>query len=169
MNRLIAAIDIKGGIGDDSGLPWQGRIPSDSHYFVEKTSTGSILMGYRTYEELDGPLGNAPNTVSVRPGPSPMLRAGFVAVVDLGAYFHQDPDALIWVIGGAALFRDSMSFADELYITQLQEDFRCTKFFPEYSSDFHLAESQPPLTEGGIEFQFQIWRRNGARLDTPRS
>ena len=161
MNQLIAAIDVKGGIADDSGIPWQGRIPSDSQYFVDQTSTGTIVMGYRTYEELDHPLGTAVNLVAVRAGSSPPLRAGFVAVVDLEPIFHQDPDALIWVIGGAEIFRQSMSFAEELYITQLQEDFRCTKFFPEFSSDFHLSDSRRPLTEDGIQFQFEIWQRNG--------
>jgi dihydrofolate reductase len=160
VTRLIAAIDIKRGIAQDSGIPWQGRIPSDSRYFVDQTSTGTIAMGYRTYEELDRPLGNAPNVVSVRGGSSPRLKPGFVAVVDLEHLFHQTPEALVWVIGGAALFSQSMSFADELYITQLQEDFQCTKFFPDFISDFHLADSQPPLAEDGIQFQFQIWRRS---------
>jgi dihydrofolate reductase len=160
VNRLIAAIDIKGGIADDSGIPWQGRIPSDSKYFIEQTGTGVVVMGYRTYEELNSPIGKSPNFVAVRPASSPPLRAGFVAVVEPEQLSHQYKEDPIWVIGGAALFHQSMSFADELYITQLQGDFHCTKFFPEFTSDFHLANHQPPLTENGIQFQFQIWQRN---------
>jgi dihydrofolate reductase len=166
VNRLIAAIDRNRGIADDSGIPWQGRIPSDSHYFVDQTSTGTIVMGYRTYAELSAPLGQSPNLVAVRAGSSPPLRAGFVPVVDLEPVLGHGPgtdaQGVVWIIGGAGLFAQSMPFADELYLTRLEADFTCTKFFPEFESDFHLLDSQPPLSENGIEFQFQIWRRDGA-------
>jgi dihydrofolate reductase len=165
VNRVIAAIDVKGGIADDAGIPWQGKIPSDSQYFSDETSTGTIVMGYRTYEELDSPLGTAPNLVAVRPGTPPALKAGFIAIVELARIFDLRSETPTWIIGGAGLFQQSMSFADELFITRLQEDFRCTKFFPPFASDFHLATSRPPITENGIQFQFQTWKRND--LSTP--
>ncbi len=159
MNRFIAAIDAKGGVADDSGIPWQGRIPSDARYFVEQTSTGVVLMGYRTYEELAAPVGTVPNFVLVRPGSSRSLRAGFDAVVDTDAFFDHHSGDTVWVIGGAGVFAQTISDADELYITQLQGDFRCTKFFPSFSGEFRLVEAQPPLSEGGIQFRFEIWTR----------
>jgi dihydrofolate reductase len=127
---MIAAIDLKGGIADDSGIPWQGRIPSDSQYFARETSAGTIVMGYRTYEELDGPLGTAPNLVVVRAGSVPSLKPGFIAVADLEPVLGQSADPVTWIIGGAGLFHTSIAYADELFITQLEEDFHCTKFFP---------------------------------------
>ncbi len=125
-------------------------------------------MGFRTYEEFDGPLGQAPNFVVVRAGDSPPLRAGFLDVVDLESFLRQHGEEHIWVIGGASIFCQSIAFADELYITQLEQVFDCTKFFPEYSFDFHLTDTQTPMTECGIRFQFQIWRRDRVSgLNTP--
>jgi dihydrofolate reductase len=160
MNRLIAALDAKGGIADDAGIPWQGRIPSDSQYFADETRSGTIVMGYRTYEELDSPFGEAPNLVAVRPGTLPPLKKGFVAIIDLEPLFRPRTETATWIIGGAGLFQQSIEFADELFITQLEEDFHCTKFFPGFTSDFHLVHSRPPITESAIRFQFQIWGRN---------
>ena len=50
MIRLIAAIDSQRGIATDSGIPW--TLPGDSAYFREKTSSGLIVMGRATYEEI---------------------------------------------------------------------------------------------------------------------
>ncbi len=159
MNRLIAAIDAMGGVADESGIPWQGRVPSDAQYFVNQTRTGILLMGYRTYEEMGGPLGTGENFVGVREGPTPSLRAGFTPTADLESFFADHADLLVWVIGGAGLFGQAMPFADELYLTRLQEDFRCTKFFPDFADAFHLVDRAPTLTENDIAFAFEIWQR----------
>jgi dihydrofolate reductase len=56
MIRLIAAIDKSRGIADEHGIPWQGKIPTDTRYFREQTAEGTIVMGYGTYVEYDRPL-----------------------------------------------------------------------------------------------------------------
>jgi dihydrofolate reductase len=67
---------------------------------------------------------------------------------------------VVWVIGGAALFASSLPLADELYLTQLDADFHCTKFFPNYSDSFHKERELGSHTESDITFHFEIWQRS---------
>jgi dihydrofolate reductase len=148
--RLIAAIDVKRGLGDGHGIPWQGKLPSDAAYFRSQTDEGLIVMGFRTYEEFDQPLHDRTNYVVSRAGSSP-LRPGFDAVDDLARFLADHTGELVWIIGGAAVYGASLASADELYITQIDQDFHCTKFFPVFE-----GETQ---RENDISFRFETWRR----------
>jgi len=158
MIRLIAAIDQRNGIATDDGIPWQGRIPADTKYFRAQTADGTLVMGYGTYEELGQPFHNRENFVVSR-SHRPELRPGFVAVADLLAFLRQHSHELVWVLGGAAVFAQSISVADELYITQLDADFHCTKFFPMFNDQFVLRSALAPDRENTISFRFEIWQR----------
>jgi dihydrofolate reductase len=158
--RLIAAMDSKGGLSGEHGIPWQGRIPSDAKYFREQTAHGTIVMGYRTHVEFAHPLQDRDNFVVARPGTS--LRPGFVATPDVVQFLTHHSSELVWVIGGAAVYTLSLPAADELYITRLDGDFQCTTFFPKFDDDFSLATDLGTHVEGGITFCFEIWQRNRA-------
>jgi dihydrofolate reductase len=159
MIRLIAAIDKRRGLADQHGIPWQGKIPTDTAYFREHTTDGLILMGYRTYEEFDQPLHDRLNFVASR-SKSEGLRPGFVGIPDLLQFLREHTHDLVWVLGGAAVFTASKPIADELYITQLDGDFHCTKFFPPYEDDFLLVANLGNHLENGISFRFQTWQRS---------
>ena len=79
MIRLIAAIDTKQGIANESGIPW--KLPGDTAYFHEKTTSGLILMSWATYWEFAAPLHGRDNFVLTDGKDS--LRAGFVATGSL--------------------------------------------------------------------------------------
>ncbi len=160
MIRIIVAIDQSRGLADDRGIPWQGRIPTDARYFREQTRTGTVLMGFRTYEEFDRPLNGRENFVLARPGGT--LRPGFAAVPDLSAFLDEHGDGLVWVIGGSALFERSLPSTDELYLTRLDAEFACTKFFPEFEPEFELASRSTQHVEDHIPFRFEVWRRSPA-------
>jgi dihydrofolate reductase len=156
--RLIAAIDEKRGLGDGHGIPWQGKIPSDADYFRTQTAEGLIVMGFRTYEEFDRPLHDRDNYVASRAG-TPPLRPGFHAVEDLSQFLADHTGELVWIIGGAGLYEATLASADELYITQLDRDFHCTKFFPAFDGEFILNPGAETQRENDISFRFERWRR----------
>jgi dihydrofolate reductase len=163
--RLIAAIDRFRGIAGPHGIPWQGKLPTDARYFSEQTATGVIVMGHRTYEEFDRPLHDRPNVVVCRPG-SPALRPGFIGVSDLTLFLQEQSQDVVWVLGGGAIFQEALPLADELFVTQLDEDFHCTKFFPPFDDHFVLATTSPQHTENDISFRFEVWRRSDDQGDT---
>lgn len=156
MIKFIAALDENQGLANDHGIPWQGRIPTDVGYFRQKTLGGNVMMGYGWYKEQAQPLADRRNLVATTS--SEALRPGFERVRDAGAFLAEAKDD-IWVGGGAGLFESTLDLADELYITQLEGDFNCTKFFPPYKKSFTLVSESEAHTENGITFRFQVWKR----------
>lgn len=156
MIRFIAALDSKRGIANEHGIPWQGKIPADVAQFRAKTINSNVLMGYGWYKEQQQPLPDRRNFVATS-NPEP-LRPGFELVTDARAFlreFHED----IWVGGGAALFESTLDLADELHLTHLDGDFKCTKFFPDFEDKYVLVEKSKPITENSISYYFATYRR----------
>ncbi len=157
MVRFIAAIDTERGIADEHGIPWQGRIPGDVKYHREKIqSGGAILMGYGLYVELTRPYRGGTNYVAS--DVDVKLKKGFELVKDARQFINQQ-DGDVWNLGGAGLFASTFDLADELYITQLNQVFNCTKFFPRFKDKFRLKSESEPHTENGITYTFQVWVR----------
>lgn len=160
MIRFIAAIDLMGGIATDTGIPW--NLPSDHEHYVKKVSKGRILMGYGTYLNHSSTLhGRTEYVATTRSEP---LRDGFEAVHDVDTFLSEK--ALTWVLGGSKLFNAYLDKADELYITQVNGDFNCTKHFPSFEKKFTLIAKSCIKKENGTEFQYQVWKNN--RLLTAR-
>jgi dihydrofolate reductase len=159
--RLIAATDVRLGVANAHGIPWQGKIPLDTEYFQEQTTEGVLLMGYGTYEEFDRPLHNRTNFVVTRPDTGE-LRQGFAGVFDLSTFFDDHERELVWVIGGAGLFAATLERSNELFLTRIDSDFNCTKFFPDFVSEFDLVSELGPHEQSDISFTFQIWQRSNS-------
>lgn len=157
MIRMIAAVDSKLGIANDHGIPWQGKVPTDVKYYETKIRNGIKLMGYGLYKELTKPMPEGVNYVAIL-DKQEKLKPGFEPVYD-AREFLKNTKGDIWNLGGALLFASTLDLADELYLTRLDHDFKCTKFFPEFEKDFKLAEQSEPVTENGITLKFEKWVR----------
>jgi dihydrofolate reductase len=157
MIRFIAAIDEKQGIADNHGIPWRGKIPGDIKFYHEKLQTGLILMGYGVYKELTKLMASRTNYVAIG-GEDVTLREGFEPITDAHKFLEEAKED-VWNIGGALLFASTLDLADELYITQLEGDFHCTKFFPAFKNQFILISESEPQEENGIRYTFQVWKR----------
>jgi dihydrofolate reductase len=151
MIRFIAAIDSKRGLADEKGIPW--NLPADKKYYHDKITGQTVLVGKGTYHEA------RPTHRSIVASLSPVsLAPGDVLVSDaVTALRNYQGD--IWVIGGSQIFAATINQADELYLTLVEGDFNCTKFFPEYKHDFECIDPGKPLAENGITFRFTVWRR----------
>jgi dihydrofolate reductase len=156
MIRQIAVMDTNRGIATDKGIPW--KLPGDAAYFEDQTATGLIVMGWATYNEFSAPLHGRNNFVLT--GDQDRLRSGFLPIADLADLVKSHPDEDVWIIGGAFVFAETIDQADELFITQVLENFHCTKFFPDYRSGFTRFEQSKDHEEGGISYRFERWRRN---------
>jgi dihydrofolate reductase len=155
MIRLIAAMDTSRGIANDKGIPW--TLPGDAAYFEKQTTTGLIVMGWATYNEFSAPLHDRDNYVLARD--QSRLRSGFEPVATLADLVESHPDKDVWVIGGAFVFAETIDRADELFLTQVLEDFHCTKFFPAYRAGFTRFEESKDHEESGVQYRFEKWRR----------
>jgi dihydrofolate reductase len=155
MIRQIAAIDSRRGIATDSGIPW--KLPGDTAYFHDKTTTGVIVMGWTTYNEFAAPLHGRENFILTTH--SEPLRTGFRRVGSLDELVADHPDQDVWVVGGATVYAETIGEAGELLLTRVVGDFECTKFFPPYRADFQLAAHDEDRQERGITYRFETWQR----------
>ncbi len=156
MIRFIAAVDNKLGLADEHGIPWQGKIPNEVQYFRTKTLHGNLLMGYGFYKELKKPLPERKNIVATSSNEE--LRPGFKKVLDARKFLIKTKQD-VWVGGGAGLFASTLDLADELYLTRIDGDYRCTKFFPKFEDKFELKSQSEPISENRILYRFQVWVR----------
>lgn len=153
--KFIAAIDDKRGIARKQKIPW--HIPADQKYFKGKLSGGPVAMGYKTYiSNGRKPYSEYENFVFTN---DPVSLGKLTVVNDLHGFFnHLDMD--IWVAGGGQIFKESLQYATELYITRVYGDFDCDVFFPEFEQDFQLVKQGDLQGENGYKFRFELWKPN---------
>ena len=154
MNILIAAIDSQRGLAKDGAMPW--NIPQDEAYFTDQTKSrgGNVLTGGTTFREAykNTPLADRTNYILTREA-TPI--AGVELVHDLEA-FLRDFDQDLWIAGGGKVFEQviSMGKADELYLTEIDGDYDCDTFFPEFNELFKLAEEGEICRQNGFSFRY---------------
>ncbi len=153
MIRLIAALDKKRGIGKNGIIPW--KIPEDERYFTDQTKThgGNVLTGSVTYHKTySGPLKGRNNYILTH-NTTPI--EGATLVHDLAKFLNEFKEDL-WVAGGGGVFQAVMDIgrADELYLTHIDYDFDCDRFFPEYEDKFKLVEKSEPHAQNRLRFYY---------------
>ena len=139
--------------------PW--HLKQDEAFFTEQTlkDGGQVLMGKRTFIEAlrYRPLINRTNYVVTR-DKSPVV--GVTIINDLAQFIAAWPkDEVLWVIGGAEIFAQTLDIADELYVTEIEGDFDCDRFYPEYKQTFKLKSAGDFLEEHGVRYRFCVYTR----------
>lgn len=133
---LIAAIDSKNGIGLNGVMPW-GYIKEDMIFFRDKTKGHAVIMGRLTFESLDSkPLPNRKNIVI-----SSNVNTELLEKYDNLFYEKYFEDAIsklllekhnqIFIIGGESIYKKALDYADRVYLTHIDKDYNCDRFFPE--------------------------------------
>jgi dihydrofolate reductase len=178
--NLIVAATVDGGIGINGKLPW--RLKHDMKYFQDVTiglhQTGSqnaCLMGRKTWDSIPEkfkPLKDRLNIVLSR---STNERPGALTCTSLDEAVQIATDhncSVLWVIGGAEIYRLAYESADFLYVTRIypQEEIECSTFLDISLYEFRMLSkeefkailpNQVPnrQKEGDFEYEFQIWER----------
>lgn len=133
---LIAAVDSKNGIGLNGIMPW-GHIKEDMQFFKSMTSGYSIVMGRVTFESLGSkPLPNRKNIVI-----SSNINNEIADKYNNLFYEKSFENALsklfleknrqIFIIGGESIYNRALDYADKIYLTHIDKDYHCDRFFPE--------------------------------------
>lgn len=137
---IVAAIAENGVIGRDGGLPW--RLPGDLKFFKQLTTGHTVIMGRRTWDEIQRPLPGRRNIVVTRsatrefPGAE---RAGSLeAALALAA-----GDDQVFIIGGGEIYRQALSRANRMYLTHVHAEVEGDTTFPEWNAaEWRVVEEQ---------------------------
>jgi dihydrofolate reductase len=170
---LIWAQAEDGVIGRGGGMPW--HVPEDLAHFKAITLGSPVIMGRATWDSLDPrwrPLPGRRNIVVTRQpdwASHGAERAGSIEVA-LRLAGEGGPD-WIWVIGGGAVFADTIAAADRLEVTELVHpdgfavdpgDVRAPRIDP---SIFVVTDADPRAgahtSRSGIRYRFLRYERIG--------
>lgn len=153
MIRLIAAIDSKHGLARGGAIPWD--IADDRSFFREQTTSkgGVILMGKQTFDTIGHPLKNRRNIILS----NKLMAMPGAEIVNNLSILNTLRD--VWVIGGEAVFKQTIDLADELYLTHVDDDFNCDQFFPSYTEKFLQKWRSDTKMLNNVKFWYEVLTR----------
>lgn len=143
MISMISSVGKNMEIGKDNKLIW--RIPEDMKFFKNTTMGHIVIMGWKTFQSLPGPLSgrkmivisrnNSSNDVEIIRDPQ--------QIVD--KYVADDDE--VFVIGGASLYNKFFEYSTNLYLTEINDTRDdADTFFPRFDksewNDILLIESE---------------------------
>ena len=152
MISIIAAVGKGLELGYNGDLIW--RLPEDLKYFKEVTKSHTVLMGYRTFMSLPKLLPGRKHVVLTRePEKLAALAAekGYigveppevVAITELFEFVdkYKGTSEELFVIGGGSIYKQLISEADKLYLTEIVADFpEADVYFPEFDKSAFRRE-----------------------------
>jgi len=111
-------------------------------------------MGYNTFLSIGKPLPNRRNIVLSKQ-PVEWLET-YSSIEIMKEKLESEKIEQIFIIGWASIYRQFLSIADIIYLTEIKKTYEGDTSFPEFESDFIEIERTPD--ESG-EMDFVIYKR----------
>lgn len=127
--NIILAIDEKGGIGKDGGIPWKS--PEDMKYFKETTQGHAVVMGRKTYESLPPRTRPLPDRLNIVLSHSVGEGEGFITQWNLFDALEtaiRQGHEKSFIIGGASVYNEVLKEPrdiNEIHLTLVKGDYNC--------------------------------------------
>lgn len=129
---IIAAVAANGIIGNKGTMPW--HIKEEFKHFKETTFGYPVIMGRKTFQSFEKPLKGRLNIIVTR---DENYKTEFEEV----KIFHSLDEAKnycesmikpekLFIIGGAEIYKEAMSFTDKLIISALHKSYEGDTYFP---------------------------------------
>lgn len=130
---IIVAVDENNAIGKDNELLCY--LPNDLKHFKAVTSGHTVVMGRKTFESLPkGALPNRRNIVITRNKDLSFAGCEMATSLREAIELCQNEDE-IFIIGGGNIYSQSISVADNLYLTRIHNAFEgADTYFPEVNT-----------------------------------
>ena len=160
----ILNCDKKYGIGKRNGLLFS--LKEDMSFFRKTTLNHVVAMGENTLLSFPGskPLKNRTNIV-LSQDPTHNYE-GVVNVHSFEDFLRAMKQAeisdTVFVIGGASIYRQTLPYVDEVYLTKVNADGEAEVFFVnlDEEKDFELIQESEPEMDGEIEIKFCVYKNN---------
>lgn len=158
---LIAAMGKNRELGQDLKIPW--HIPEDLKYFRDTTRGCPVIMGRKTFESLGSkPLPGRRNIVIshvLSRESSPPQGFEVVGSFQDAIKLVQEETGLVFVVGGAGIYRESLPLVKRMYLTRIDATFDANIYFPEFdTTDFTLTSARSSKANG-YDLEYQVWDR----------
>ena len=124
---IIVAFSEGNVIGKNNQMPW--KLSGDLKRFKTITTGHTVVMGRRTYESIGKPLPNRRNIVLTSIPESIIDCITADSLKD--AIIISEPEPELFIIGGATVYKQTLPFAEKLYITKVHAELAGDTKFPE--------------------------------------
>jgi len=140
---IISAVAKNGVIGRSNGqMPW--HVKEEFQHFKNTTLGFPIIMGRKSFDTLGKPLKGRLNVVITN---NPDFKVPFEEVKIFHSlqeavdYFESSGQDKIFIIGGGEIYKQAISFADEMIISILDFEAKGDVFFPQFDkSNWNIAK-----------------------------
>ena len=161
LKSLIVAMASNSVIGHKGEIPW--KIPGEQKMFKDITMGHSLIMGRKTYEDIGRALPGRTNIVITRQADYESPDCVVVNDIDSALQACHPDEGEAFIIGGGQIFRDTISYADRIYLSVLPKEVHGDTYFPSFSeSDFEVIKSD--YIDTVVPYYFYIYERiHGSR------
>lgn len=158
INAIVAAAK-NGVIGKDNDIPWY--LPADLKYFKRTTMGFPIIMGRKCFNSIGRPLPKRTNIIITRNPYYAVSNAlvvhSLVEAFDLAAMEEAEE---AFVIGGGEIYKQSLSFLDRIYYTEVDLEVDGDVYFPDLDPDkWQLVSEEPhePDEKNPHPYNFKVY------------
>ncbi len=152
---IIAAVAANGVIGRDNGLIW--HLPDDLARFRTLTMGHPIIMGRKTFESLPKVLPGRTHYV-LTGNPDYTVPEGVILCHSPEELLKALPEGENFIIGGAAVYRLLLPYADRMILTELDRSYEGDACFPDFDRTEWTVTASEEGT-GNIPHRFVTYER----------
>src|ERR1035437_9270700 len=157
---IIAAMDLKRGIGKEHKIPW--HLTEDLVHLKSLTKDQVVILGRKTYDSMawyydrsGRPMPGKLYIVITRDNEYKPTRENATVVHSLEeALAKVNGEEEVFINGGGQIFQDAGTKGDRFYLTIVEGDFSCDTFFPDYSQFTRIVSEEEHISKEGYKYKF---------------
>ena len=154
---IIAAIGKNNELGKDNDLIW--KFKEDMRFFKNMTIGNKVIMGRKTFESLPKLLTDRKHIVLTK---SNITFPKEVEVFNSTEDFlekYQNTEEKIFNIGGASIYKELLDYADELYLTEIDDSKEADVYFPDFDKEKYTRKELCYHKENDTNFKHVLYKR----------
>lgn len=157
---IIAAIGKNYELGKNNDLLW--HISADLKRFKKITSGHPVIMGRKTFDSINNkPLPGRRNIIITHSLDYSYPNVEVVHSVD-DALKKIGVDEEVFILGGATIYKQLLPVTDNMYLTQVDEEYEADTFFPNFDHRHWKITEIIEITDdeqAGVNYSFVTMQR----------
>ena len=132
MIKIIAAVNNLNFIGKDNNLIFTNKI--DMEHFKDSTTNSIVVMGYNTFLSLNSkPLPNRLNIILTNKDLYNLSTNQLIYTNSIDFVLDLAIENVVWVIGGGEIYKQFISYCQEIVLTEVDDDSIGDVLFPQFN------------------------------------
>ena len=134
MIAIIAACAENGVIGNRGRIPW--KVKGEQIRFRTLTMGNVVVLGRRSFEEIGKPLPG--RDIIVVSNTKRFQDKNLITAHSLSEAVFMAGNRDIYISGGAMLYREALTIADRIYLTEIHAAFPGDTYFPVFDKEMFI-------------------------------